>query len=174
VDLAHVSDDNTNRRSIVKTWAVTDELKLDYRQGEGVVGDLHTYVRWNHITSNMTDFVSINAIDFSLGASATIDLPWKMQISTDIDNYLHRGYHTREMNSSELVWNARITKSLMKGKMLFTLSAYDILGQISNHTYRVDAKGRTETWTNTIPRYAMLSISWRFNKNPAHKVSDTL
>lgn len=166
VDLAHVSDDNTNRRSIVKTWAVTDELKLDYRQGEGVVGDLHTYVRWNHITSNMTDFVSINAIDFSLGASATIDLPWKMQISTDIDNYLHRGYHTSEMNSSELVWNARITKSLMKGKMLFTLSAYDILGQISNHTYRVDAQGRTETWTNTIPRYAMLSISWRFNKNP--------
>jgi len=50
--------------------------------------------------------------------------------------------------------------------MLFTLSAYDILGQISNHTYRVDAQGRTETWTNTIPRYAMLSISWRFNKNP--------
>ena len=89
-----------------------------------------------------------------------------MQMTTDLDHYLHRGYHTSAMNTNELVWNTSLTKSILKGKLLFSLYAYDILGQISNHTYRLDAQGRTETWTNTIPRYAMLNISWRFNKNP--------
>lgn len=166
VDLAHVADDNSNRSSVVKTLALVDELKLDYRQNDKASGDFHARVRWNHITSNMTDFASISAVDFSLGVSATIDLPWKMQMTTDLDHYLHRGYHTSAMNTNELVWNTSLTKSLLKGKLLFSLYAYDILAQISNHTYRLDAQGRTETWTNTIPRYAMLSISWRFNKNP--------
>lgn len=166
VDLAHVSGDNSNRRSVVKTWSLSDELKLDYRQNDKAAGDFHVRIRWNHITSDMTDFASISAVDLSLGVSATIDLPWKIQMVTDVDDYLHRGYHTSGMNTNELVWNASLTKSLLNGKLLFSLSAYDILGQISNHTYRLDAQGRTETWTNTIPRFAMLSISWRFNKNP--------
>ena len=166
VDLAHVADDNSNRSSVVKTLALVDELKLDYRQNDKASADFHARVRWNHITSNMTDFASISAVDFSLGVSATIDLPWKMQMTTDLDHYFHRGYHTSAMNTNELVWNTSLTKSLLKGKLLFSLYAYDILGQISNHTYRFDAQGRTEIWTNTIPRYAMLSISWRFNKNP--------
>ena len=33
----------------------------------------------------------------------------------------------------------------------------------------INAQGRTETITNTIPRYAMLHLQWQFNKMPKKK-----
>ncbi len=30
------------------------------------------------------------------------------------------------------------------------------------------------TWHNSIPRYAMLSLSWRFNVNPKKKNADEM
>ena len=32
--------------------------------------------------------------------------------------------------------------------------------------YYVNAQGRYEYWTNSLPRYAMLTISYRFNYTP--------
>ena len=49
------------------------------------------------------------------------------------------------------------------------LQGFDILRQLSTTSYAVNAQGRTETWHNSIPRYAMLSLSWRFNVNPKKK-----
>ena len=41
-----------------------------------------------------------------------------------------------------------------------------LLHQLSNTQYTVNAYGRTETWQNVLGRYAMLSVSYKFNKQP--------
>ena len=45
----------------------------------------------------------------------------------------------------------------------------DLLHQLSNTTYEVNAQGRTETWYRVIPNYVMLSAAYRFNKQPKKK-----
>lgn len=98
-----------------------------------------------------------------------MNLPYKMQLSTDITMYTRRGYADANMNTSELVWNARLTKSAMKGKLLFTLDGFDILGNLSTINYSVNGQGRTEVWTNSIPRYVMLKVSYKLHKQPKRK-----
>ncbi|MCM1312324.1 MAG: hypothetical protein NC206_02515 [Bacteroides sp.] len=87
-----------------------------------------------------------------------------MQIATDLSFYTRRGYNYSEMNTNDLVWNARLTKSVLHGRIVFMLDTFDILGQLSNITYSINAQGRTETWTNSIPRYVMLHAMVKFNK----------
>ena len=73
------------------------------------------------------------------------------------------------MNKTEAVWNARLTKNFLKGRLQFMLDGFDILGQLSNHRYVLNCQGRIESYTNAIPRYAMLHATYRFNKNPKRK-----
>ena len=83
--------------------------------------------------------------------------------------YARRGYQQNEMNTTDWVWNAELTRSFVKGHLMAKLQGFDILRQLSTTSYAVNAQGRTETWHNSIPRYAMLSLSWRFNVNPKKK-----
>jgi hypothetical protein len=47
--------------------------------------------------------------------------------------------------------------------------AFDILHQLSSTQYSVNAQGRTETWHNCIPRYALLTLAYKFQKMPKKK-----
>lgn len=87
-----------------------------------------------------------------------------MQLTIDINHYFHRGYEMSGMNTEELVWNARLTKSVMKGRMLFAVEGFDILGELSSRRFHINSQGRTETWTNTIPRYVMFSVTFNLTK----------
>ena len=49
------------------------------------------------------------------------------------------------------------------------LDAFDILNQLSNVTYGVNAQARTVTYTNVLPRYAMLHVQYKFNITPKKK-----
>lgn len=150
----------------VRILALNNELKLTYHPSKSLSIGANTRIDWNLINDDQTTPQNISIFDYNCGMKATLDLPWKMQLTTDVNEYLHRGYQTSSMNTSELIWNASLTKSVAKGKLLFAFKAFDILKQQSIRSYVLNAKGRTETWTNTIPRYFMLSASWRFNKNP--------
>lgn len=77
------------------------------------------------------------------------------------------GYSYSDMNGTHPVWNARLTKSIAHGNLVFMLDGFDILGELDNVTYNIGAQSRTETWTNSIPRYAMLHVVVKLNKQPS-------
>jgi hypothetical protein len=70
------------------------------------------------------------------------------------------------MNTDDLVWNAELARTLFHEKVTVKFTAFDLLHQLSNKQYSVNAQGRTETWTNCIPRYLMLSVAYKFNIQP--------
>ena len=70
------------------------------------------------------------------------------------------------MNTNDLVWNAMLTRTFCKGKITAKLKAYDLLHELANKQYAVNAQGRTETWYNTIPRYVMFSLVFKLHKAP--------
>ena len=73
------------------------------------------------------------------------------------------------MDKTDWIWDAQLTPSCLDGSLIAKLKGYDILQQLENTRYRMNAQGRTESWHNGIPRYVMLSLSWRFNVMPKKK-----
>jgi len=151
-------------KSVVGSNYLNNLLQLTFRPSDKMEFAAVTNVHYTHSTSKRTDFTTINACDFDYGFTAQVELPWKFKLSTDITMYSRRGYNDNAMNINELVWNARLTKSLYNGKLQLHLDALDLLGNLTNVRRTIDAQGRTETFYNVIPSYAILHVAWKFNK----------
>ena len=107
-----------------------------------------------------------DVFDFSYGFNANYKLPWDFTVDTDLQMHSRRGYADDDMNDNRLYWDATLTKSWKKGRWIAKLKGYDILGQVSQWQYWVNAQGRTEQWTNNMRRYVLLSLAYRFSLTP--------
>ena len=169
VDYLSLTGATVSTRSEVRNLALSENLSLSYKWKNHSVG-FRGDARWTHATSPRTDFTTINVADFNYGLNAQLILPWNCSLSTDLTMYSRRGYEDHAMNTDDLVWNARLTNaSFLHGNLIFMLDGFDILGQLSTVRRTLNAQGRTETWYNTVPRYAMLHVVYRLNREPKKK-----
>lgn len=100
---------------------------------------------------------------FSYGGFTNITAPWNMSLSTNITNQSRRGYRDNSMNRNELIWNAQLSQTLLKGDATLSLEFYDILHQQSNITRSLTSSGRTVYEYNGINSYCMLRFIYRLN-----------
>lgn len=100
---------------------------------------------------------------FSYGGNVQVIAPWQMVISTNIVNQGRRGYADESMNKDELVWNAQVAQTFLKGAATISLEFYDILKQQSNITRSMTASGRSVYQYNGINSYAMVHFTYRLN-----------
>jgi hypothetical protein len=172
VDLISTADGTGNamppRRSTVRNLYLTESLKTEYRYGKYSVG-IKASATWTNATSRRSDFSTVNAADISYGVKGQADLPWRFQLSTDLTMFSRRGYEDSRMNTDDLVWNARLAKRVMHGSVTFLLDGFDMLHQLSNVQRTLNGQGRTETYYNVIPRYLMLHVVCRLNKEPKRR-----
>ena len=166
VDLATVEGYTDSQRSIVHNYQLDDNIKLNFRPNDKNEICLHAGGTYNIIKGERSGFEDIKAGDYRVGMNAQVALPWKFNLTSDITMFARRGYQSDEMNTTDWVWNAQLTRGFLKGRLISKLSGFDILHQLSNTQYTVNAQGRTERWHNSIPRYVMLSLAWSFNVNP--------
>ena len=169
VDMATVSGFASTVRSIVNNHQFSDNLRLTFRPNDNYEFTLYGGGTYYLVSSRREGFENINAGDYQVGFNTTLNLPAKFQFTTDLTMYARRGYQQSEMNTTDWVWNAQLTRSFLNGKLLAKLKGYDILQQLSNTRYVMNEQGRTESWHNGIPRYVMLSLSYRFNVVPKQK-----
>lgn len=87
---------------------------------------------------------------YSYGASTNITMPWKMTLATNIANQSRRGYRDSSMNRDELIWNAQLAQSLLKGAATVSFEVYDILRQQSNISRSLSADMRSVSEYNGI------------------------
>ena len=97
-----------------------------------------------------------NQIDGSMNWT----IPGGVHFKTDVDYNWYNGYTTPK--EDEIILNAEITKLLFKDKFTLALKAYDILGQSKNLSVSDSANYHTETRNNTLGRYVILSLTYRF------------
>ncbi len=123
-------------------------------------------VNWRRTQGSHTGFSNFSATTAKYGASAQIGLPLGFSLSTDITLYTRRGFASAELNTTDVVWNARLSCQLKGGRWLLMLDGFDILHQLSNVTYNVNPQARVETFTNVLPSYALLHVQYRFMVQP--------
>ena len=100
---------------------------------------------------------------FSYGATTTVSMPWSMSFSTNIANQSRRGYRDASMNRNELIWNAQLSQTFLKGAATISFEMYDILRQQSNITRSLTADGRSVYEYNGVNSYCMLHFIYRLN-----------
>jgi len=168
VDLSNEEVGATFRKSYVNTTYLTQSLRMNYAISKvRVTGK--TSATYTHQASGREGFISTDAVDFNYGLSLVADIPMGWQLSTDATMYSRRGYSDSDMNSDNFVWNIRLTKKFMKGRLNLMLDGFDVLNNLSNISRRINAQGHSETWYMSIPRYAMLHVVYRVNMQPKKK-----
>lgn len=166
-DIAYDADINNAASALsrVYTSILRDYLRLSFQKGDlslTLVAD----AQWRNSTSHRDNFHTLNAYDYNYGMTLSYKLPLGIQLATDLKQYSRRGYGDKSMNTDDLVWNASLARSFCKGRLTLTAEGFDILHQLSNTTYTVNAQGRTEVWRNTIPNYVMMHVAYKLAKTP--------
>ena len=95
--------------------------------------------------------------------NATAEMLWTIPggvgLNADASYIWYNGYAGSE---PECIINAEITKLLFKNQFTLSLKVFDILNQSKNHSVTDSGNVHTETLNNTLGRYVMVSLTYRF------------
>ena len=100
---------------------------------------------------------------FSYGGNLQVYTPWKMTISTNMTNQARRGYTDPSMNRNELIWNAQVAQSFLKGALTLSFEWNDILREQSNITRSMTKDGTSVYTYNGVNSYGMIRAIYRLN-----------
>ena len=169
LDHMMLSGDTESHVNAVNTLTLHDNAYIQYNKGAlniRATGD----IRWRHSEGKMYDFETLNATDFQYGLSARYTLPrLNTTLSADGNMYSRRGYGSSELNTDDFVLNASISQPFLKGKLIARIEAFDILHQLSNTQYTVNAQGRTETCYRSLPHYVMAHLVYHWNRQSSKR-----
>lgn len=153
-------------RSVVRWLAAGETLRGEYRQKSWRVSG-RLGVDWLTANSARESFETVSTTNWTAGVAGQVTLPLDIELATDVTLYARRGYSDASMNTTDWVWNARLSRSFLRGKPLtVSVEGFDLLHSLDNVTRTLNAQGRTETRRNVLPNYVMLHLSYRFNLNP--------
>ncbi len=155
--------DNTDIKSITRSINLNSGLEFSYRKDQISIM-LNGRLDYANSKNNVNDIANMSTYDFSYGAEFEWTAPWGTSLSTDIGMSSRRGYSQSAMNTNELLWNAQVSHSFLKGRALtLMLEVNDILGQQTNISREISALMRTDSRNNAIYQYGMLRVVYRFN-----------
>ena len=161
-------------RNVTHSINISPDLSLSFRN------------RWFNISANaqatyartenrLQASRNLDTWNFSYGGNTSINLnqlngrqssnaaSWPV-LSTDFHVYSKRGYADATLNTNELIWNAQLSYSFLRGKALTVmLQWYDILQEQTTFSRTVNANGWRDQEVNAITSYAILHVSYRLN-----------
>lgn len=119
---------------------------------------------YNASRATATAASDLDTYTFSYGLSAIFNLFFGLNLSTDINQNSRRGYSDAAMNTNQWIWNAQASYSfLSRRQAIITLRWNDILKQRDMVNRSISATSRTDSDSERIVSYAMLSFTYRFN-----------
>ena len=150
-------------KSTTKATTLRERLGFAYRNSWLEV-ELNGSMNYNHNSNDLQANSNLNTWTFNYGFNTTINAPWGTQFTTNLGMASRRGFADAAANTDELIWNAQIAQSFLKGKPLSVrLEFYDILQQQSNISRMVSAFSRSDIEYNAITSYVMLRVNYRLN-----------
>lgn len=160
---ATANADNDDIKSITKQMALGGSLELSYRN-KLFYAAVNGRLDYSHSKNNTNSFANQDTYNFSYGAEVEWTMPWGMSLNTDIGMSSRRGYAQSEMNTNELLWNAQLAQSFMRGNALTIMLEWnDILSQQTNISRNISALMRSDSRYNAIYSYGMLRVIYKFS-----------
>ena len=160
VSINNISD---SQESVTNSLGISERLAASYRN-EWLEVELNGSLTYNRARSELQPNNDLDTWMYSYGGMVGITCPWGTSLTTNLNMQSRRGYADNSMNTNELIWNAQLSQSFLKGNALtVSLQLYDILHQQSTFSRTISAMSRNDTEYNAITSYGMLHVIYRLN-----------
>lgn len=153
-------------KTTADTWTIGENVNLEWHFGNGHSLRANCNVSNRRTDSEREGFNKINAFHINYGLSGQVKLPAGFELNTSLSVYTRRGYGSKELDTTDAMWNMGATYTPKGKRWVFTVNAYDLLHQMSNVHYSVNAMGRTSVVTNSLPSYVIATVQYRLNIQP--------
>jgi Outer membrane protein beta-barrel family/Carboxypeptidase regulatory-like domain len=165
-----------NIKNIGKNWIVSQGFVLEYNLkewlelGTGINYSLND-LRYKSKTTLPGTFRNTSSNAWSLTNNINIDLTKRLILKYDIDYTINKGL-ANGVSQNPVLINASLEQQLFKRKNgILRLSAYDLLKQNTNISRSINNGFTTDTRTNRLTRYFMLTFTYRLQKFAGRQIS---
>ena len=154
----NIEDSKDFTENKTQTVGFTQRLRFTYRNDFvelNLGGRTRMNKSWYTVKNSQVKPTWNNQIDGSMNWT----IPGGINLIAEANYNWYAGYTTEQ--EDEIILNAEVTKQLFK-KFTLALKAYDILGQSKNLSVTDATNYHLETRNNTLGRYIILSLTYRF------------
>lgn len=151
-------------RNVINSHIVADKAKLSFQYKRMYIAALGG-IKYQGSRCDSNVNMNYNAYDIHYGINMNCRLPLDIQIACDMTMYQRKGYDFESINDDNLIGNVSLSRSFIKGRLLVSLTTYDIFHQLSSIERTISDQSNTETTYNSIPRYGMISLTYKFGKH---------
>ncbi|MDE6498392.1 MAG: hypothetical protein K2L21_07015, partial [Muribaculaceae bacterium] len=121
----------------VRTREATEKLRFTWQTGGQSITLRGDYTN-RRTTSTEPGFNTLNAHHANFGISGVFKLPAGFGASTDFVCYTRRGYGSPQLDTTDPIWNLRITYAPPRSShWVFMADGFDLLHSLSNVNYAV-------------------------------------
>ena len=153
----------TQSKSKTNTIGVNENLGFSFRK-DWFEMSVNGSMNYNNSHNSVLTTGNLKTWTFSYGTEMNLIFNNGLSISTDISESSRRGFASKSMNTNELLWNAQVSKSFLKGNALtVSLQWNDILKKRSNISRAIDAYQSSDSRYNAIYSYGMMHIIYKLN-----------
>ncbi|MEI8085915.1 MAG: TonB-dependent receptor, partial [Paludibacter sp.] len=146
--------------SSTRSYSAGEQISLTYTQDVFEIGT-KCGVRYTNTLNNLNPNLAITT-DWSAAGNVVLHLPYKFNISTDLNYTTRKGYTNFDQN--QLLWNATMDKTVLNGKGVVSLKLNDILRQQLNIRQTIGDNYIQYSSYNTLTSYFLLSFTYKINK----------
>ena len=160
---AYRNGDFVFRENTTRTLSATERLRVTYRR-DNLELTLSGRTRMNKSWYTIAEKAD-NTMTFNNQIRATANWTWDQPGITFKSEYnfnWYDGYSDALNYTPTHILNAELQKLLFKNKVTLALKCYDILGQAKNLSVSDNSNYHSEVINNTLGRYIILSLTWRF------------
>ena len=160
VSINNISD---SQESVTNSLGINERLAASFRN-DWLEIELNGSLNYTRSRSELQPNNDLDTWQFSYGGMVGITCPWGTSLTTNLNMQSRRGYADNSMNTNELIWNAQLSQSFLRGNALtVSLQLYDILHQQSTFSRTITAMSRNDVEYNAITSYGMLHVIYRLN-----------
>ncbi|MBK5722470.1 TonB-dependent receptor [Dysgonomonas sp. Marseille-P4677] len=133
---------------------------------------LRAGISYNMTRNNLTDLQDRNTTNYTLNHFLTWKLPYDFTLTSNINYSYYVGYGD-DFKSSEVLWNTSVSKQFLKKKKgTVKVQMFDILNDRNNISRYVSGNYMSDSRSNTVNQYFLVSFSYKFNVIKGKKDND--
>ena len=119
-------------------------------------------VRYHYGSQSLPIATSPHTYDWNAGGDASVTLPLGFKVESEALYTQGVGYQ-EPYNVASVLWSAGLSYSFLKDQAAtLRIKVYDLLNQQQSISRQVSATEISDTWSNSLGRYAMLHFIYRF------------
>lgn len=163
VDQIMSDDEGVTDMSTVRNRQVNEIFGLSFTsKNTKYIIKSQSFFQYNRATGDRANFVTQYYYNYGVTINSHFEMPWNLRLDTDWTLLARRGLTYSELNTTDYLWNASLTKAVSE-KISFRFEAYDILRQRKLVVRRVNAQCSEEVFYNAMRSYMMFHCIIRLN-----------